>query len=143
MDTTSPNGITDLRTLLGSMTPEMSAASFVFVSLKHDKIPQTLQVEGMFHEKEGTTLICEEREALKYSLPYEGRYKRITLGVHSSLQAVGFLNVITSELTKAGISCNVISAYYHDHIFVLESDADRALMALKNLSANNLGEPDQ
>jgi hypothetical protein len=54
----------------------------------------------------------------------------ITLMVHSSLEAVGFLAVITERLAAAGISVNAISAYYHDHIFV---PVDKAFQAMKIL----------
>lgn len=135
------NGITNLQTLIGLMSPELSDESFVFVSLEPDNVPKELRAEGTFREKEGITIICEESEALKYSFAYEVRYKRISLGVHSSLDAVGFLSAIASELTKAEISCNVISAYYHDHIFVPELAAVRALAVLKNLIENNPDKP--
>ena len=130
------NGITDFKTLIESMSPEISEESFVFFSVEADKIPQELRAEGIFREKEGITIICEENEALKHSFPCEERYKRISLGVHSSLQAVGFLHAIISELTDEEISCNVISAYYHDHIFVPEPTADKALLVLSNLAEN-------
>lgn len=128
-------GATDLSTLLKTMSPELSDESFVFVSLDPDKVPQGLQAEGSFREAEGLTLICELNEARKHSLCYQGTYRRITLQVHSSLEAVGFLSHIARELTAASISCNVVSAYYHDHLFVLESAADKALQVLRNLSA--------
>jgi hypothetical protein len=37
-------------------------------------------------------------------------------------------------LTRAGISCNVVAAYYHDHIFVPCKDAERALEVLQSLT---------
>ncbi len=130
-------GATDLSTLLKTMSPELSDESFVFVSLDPAKVPKDLQVEGSFREAEGTTLICELNEARKHSLCYQGTYRRITLRVHSPLEAVGFLSRIARELTAANISCNVVSGYYHDHLFVLESAADKALQALRKLSAHS------
>jgi hypothetical protein len=46
----------------------------------------------------------------------------ITLSVHSSLEAIGFLAVITTKLAENGISVNAISAYYHDHLFLQPSN---------------------
>ena len=53
----------------------------------------------------------------------------------SSLDAVGFLAVITSALAKAGIGVNPVSAYFHDHLFVAEADAEEALAVLQGLAA--------
>jgi hypothetical protein len=49
------------------------------------------------------------------------------LTVHSSLEAVGFLAAITARLAETGISVNVVSAFYHDHLFVPHDRADEAL----------------
>jgi hypothetical protein len=37
-------------------------------------------------------------------------------------------------LGKAGISCNVIAGYHHDHLFVASADAERAVAALQQLA---------
>ena len=55
----------------------------------------------------------------------------ITLTVHSDLQAVGLTAAVAEVLTKASISCNVVAAAFHDHIFV---PADRAADALAELA---------
>ena len=80
-------------------------------------------------------MICPADEAVKHSLPCCDRFKRITLNVHSSLLAVGFLNAVSKVLAEAGISCNVISAYYHDHLFIPEYLAEKALSILEELAA--------
>ncbi|MEP0213290.1 MAG: ACT domain-containing protein, partial [Cellulophaga sp.] len=40
----------------------------------------------------------------------------------------------STELTKHNISCNVIAAYYHDHIFVDKNDTKKAISVLKELA---------
>jgi hypothetical protein len=47
---------------------------------------------------------------------------------------VGLTAAVSAALTREGISANVIAAYYHDHIFVPEADAERALDALRALT---------
>lgn len=131
------NGTEDLQTLLRTLSPELSRNVFVFVTLASEEIPADLVAECTFREKEGITVICEVSEADRHSFAYTGTYKRITLNVHSSLEAVGFLHAISGELTKAKISCNVVSAFYHDHLFVLESVADPALAVLRNISSSS------
>ncbi|MDG1438394.1 MAG: ACT domain-containing protein, partial [Emcibacteraceae bacterium] len=63
---------------------------------------------------------------------YEGIYKKITLNVHSSLEAVGLTAAFSNALTQAGISANVIAGYYHDHIFVPVNDVQKAMVALNS-----------
>ena len=53
---------------------------------------------------------------------------------HSSLEATGLTATFATALAKGNISCNVVAAYYHDHIFVAKKDAERAMEALKKLS---------
>jgi hypothetical protein len=55
--------------------------------------------------------------------------------VHSPLQAIGFLAAVSAALTEAGIPCNAVSAFYHDHIFVPADWASRALEVLSLLEA--------
>ena len=64
------------------------------------------------------------------NLPYDQVFKRITLNVHSSLAAVGFLARITEVLAAQGFSVNVVSAYYHDHLFIQSDQAKAALETL-------------
>jgi hypothetical protein len=60
----------------------------------------------------------------------------ITLNVHSALEAVGLTAAFATALGQAGISCNVIAGYYHDHLFVGQADAERAMHVLRDLAAN-------
>jgi hypothetical protein len=46
--------------------------------------------------------------------------KKVTLGVHSSLDAVGFMAAITTRLAKISIGVNPVSGFYHDHLYVSE-----------------------
>jgi hypothetical protein len=51
------------------------------------------------------------------------------------LAAVGLTAAVAAALTQENISCNVVAAYYHDHLFVNKADAERAMAALRALSA--------
>lgn len=55
--------------------------------------------------------------------------RRITLDVHSSLEAVG----LTAALADRGISCNVIAGVYRDHLFVPDDRAEEAVEAFHTL----------
>jgi len=56
------------------------------------------------------------------------------LMVHSSLAAVGLTAAFSTALASNGISCNVVAAYYHDHIFVDTRDLARAMDVLRGLA---------
>ncbi|MET3841242.1 ACT domain-containing protein [Bradyrhizobium sp. OAE829] len=132
------SGERDLATLLQNMKPEMHDGVFVFCSIPADKeIPATLRPVHLFREREGTTLVMRREEAASAGLPYQFASRLITLTVHSSLEAVGFLAAITGRLAEAGISVNAVSAYYHDHLFVPEHTADEALQLLQEISKPN------
>ena len=54
--------------------------------------------------------------------------------MHSSLQAVGLTAAVADALADAGIACNAVAAYYHDHLFVPLDRADEASDILRRLS---------
>ncbi len=69
-----------------------------------------------------------------------GTYTRITLKVHSSLEAVGLTAAVSSALAEAGLSANVIAGYYHDHLFLQSDSALPAMAALEALSRESVQE---
>ena len=128
-------GERNLAALLQNMKPEIHEGVFVFCSIPEGKeIPAALRPIHIFREREGTAFIVRREEAESAELPYQFASRLITLTVHSSLEAVGFLAAITGRLAEAGISVNAVSAYYHDHLFVPEHRADEALRILLSMS---------
>ena len=127
-------GSPNLRELLRGMVPRLADEECVFCTLPQEKMPQPLAPLCTFQEDEGTSLVCRRGEADQWGLSYDGTYRLITLTVQSSLAAVGFLATVSAELAEAGIACNAVSAFHHDHLFVPSRDAGRALALLKGLS---------
>ncbi|APD87726.1 ACT domain-containing protein [Alteromonas gracilis] len=127
---------TDLSVLLKNLNPVASSENYVFTTLPADKLSSTLVsvAKGMFQEREGTTLILPVTAAKQANLQFEGYYRCITCEVHSSLDAVGMTAAMSTALGNAGISANVVAAYYHDHIFVPAEKVDVALDVLTSLS---------
>ncbi|GFD76890.1 ACT domain-containing protein [Alteromonas marina] len=127
---------TDLSVLLKNLNPVASSENYVFTTLPADKLSSTLVsvAKGMFQECEGTTLILPVAAAKQANLQFEGYYRCITCEVHSSLEAVGMTAAMSTALGNAGISANVVAAYYHDHIFVPVEKVDVALDVLTSLS---------
>ncbi|MBN1302812.1 MAG: ACT domain-containing protein [Anaerolineales bacterium] len=131
------NGETNLGRLLVSMQPELVNGEYVFCTLPETTPPGAdLQPVGWFREAEGVTLILPRSSAEEAGLEFAFVSRMITLKVHSSLEAVGFLAVITERLARAGISVNAVSAYYHDHIFIPVDRAEETLELLKEITGN-------
>jgi uncharacterized protein len=126
--------ISNLQQLLQQMQPVLQPGNFVFVTLQQPKAQLFNAAVGIFKEVEGTTLILEQSVADTNGLKYDYVAAWITLTVHSSLAAVGLTAAVTNALAGAGISCNVVAAYYHDHLFVPATDAEKALNVLKALA---------
>jgi len=127
-------GETDLNKLLRGMKPTLNEGEFVFCTVKSLQRANMLSPLCMFQEQEAVTVILTRGQAEETSLPFSNTFAWITLTVHSSLEAVGLTTAVSKALTEANISCNVVAAYYHDHIFVPITDADRAMNVLENLS---------
>ena len=129
------SGVTGLDDLLASLEPALVEGRFVYASVPAAALAEHLSRGpiGPFREEEGITLIlpADAAEGLSASAPM----RTITLTVHSSLEAVGLTAAFATALTGQGISANVVAGYYHDHIFVPERDAERALETLRALSA--------
>ena len=56
--------------------------------------------------------------------------------MHSALDAVGLTAAFAAALAEHGISANVVSGYYHDHLLVPIDDVDLAVIALEDLAAS-------
>ena len=128
------SGETDLSELLASMQPVLAQETFVFLTQVDDKKAAALKPIMRFVENEGATLIASKSAADAEGLSYEFPCKKITLNVHSSLDAVGFLAAITTHLAKLNIGVNPVSGFFHDHLFVPEDRADDVISALKELT---------
>ncbi|MDR9865442.1 MULTISPECIES: ACT domain-containing protein [Pseudomonas] len=129
-------GETSLSTLLRSMSPQLNAGEYVFCTLRDGQLPSGLEIVGSFREQEGLTVILQRSQAEDAGFNFDYVAAWITLNVHSALQAVGLTAAFATALGKAGISCNVIAGYYHDHLFVGQADAERAMQVLRDLAAN-------
>jgi hypothetical protein len=84
-------------------------------------------------EDEGLTLVVTQAEADRLGLAYDYVAARITLRVHSDPAAVGMTAAFSRALADAGLSCNVVAGYFHDHLLVPWDRADEALRLLEGL----------
>jgi hypothetical protein len=121
------------------MAPHLSDGVYVFCTFSTGELPHGLKPICTFAESEGLTAIIEKKEAQQLGLPIALEMRMITLTVHSALEAVGFIAAVSGRLALEGIPCNVVSAYYHDHLFVPARFANRAMEVLASLSASGTG----
>lgn len=134
------SGETNLSKLLGSMRPQLQPDRYVFVSLPLDRsLPDGVPPLMMFGEKEGWTCIISEQAASRAGLASTFPCHMITLSVHSSLEAVGFLATVLPRLAAAGMGVNPVSGFYHDHLFVPADRAEDAIRILEELAQAHMG----
>jgi len=127
-------GEKDLAVLLKTMKPELNEGEFVFCTINDLSTIAIKDIVGFFREGEGITIVVKKEVADQLSLNYSFVFSWISLTVHSSLEAVGLTAAFSKALAAHSISCNVIAGYYHDHIFVAQHDAEKAMKALGELS---------
>jgi len=128
------SGEKDLNLLLKTMKPILNEGEYVFCTNIADRQVDMRDIICFFKEEEGVTIILKKEIADKLGLEYTFITNWITLTVHSSLEAVGLTAAFSKALSDENISCNVVAAYYHDHIFVDKKDAERAMDVLIKLS---------
>jgi hypothetical protein len=127
-------GQQNLDQLLQSMSPVVHSEVFVFCSFADGSVPHGMDAICTFREDKGLTAILPKSQASAFNIDFQFESTLITLSVHSSLFAVGFLARVCSTLAALDIPCNAVSGFYHDHLFVPSHRTDEAVAALKELS---------
>ncbi|CAL9334887.1 hypothetical protein SUDANB120_00146 [Streptomyces sp. enrichment culture] len=126
-------GEKDLRTLLASMSPQLNEGEYVFALAPAGEVPEGVRPVATVRE-EGLTLVLPRADADRLGLAYDYVAAWITLRVHSALDAVGLTAAFATALASAGLSCNVVAGFHHDHLFVPYDEAPRALAVLADLA---------
>lgn len=149
----SSKGIQDLGTILASLDPELCPHQWIFTKIAAPNEAEMSQLMvsvyalgvapiATFLEAEGLTLIVKKIDLSKLE-GMEGfefadtSFARITLLVHSSLDAVGLTALVSAKLTELNISANVVAGYYHDHFFVQSTRAAEAMDILRAIAAEH------
>lgn len=127
-------GEKNLEKLLKTMKPSHNDGDYVFCVVKDIDALNNSDVVMFFKEQEGFTVIVKKELADSLRLEYSFVASWITLTVHSSLEAVGLTAAFSKALSQEGISCNVVAASYHDHIFVSKKDTNMAMEILNRFA---------
>ena len=126
----------DLAAQLAHLSPRINVGEFVFITPKK-RLPPNVRPLAYFHEWEGESVVLRVEQAETIGLKYGATFAWITLDVLSALESVGLTAAVTGALAKAGIPCNVIAAFHHDHLFVPFADRNKALAVLRDLQENS------
>jgi len=127
-------GETDLALLIRTMQPRLVHGNFVYCCVKDRRELNQIEPIVTVVEPEGLTAVLRKRDAEILSLPYVFESRLISLMVNSDLSAIGFIAIISNALASAGIPCNAVSGYHHDHLLVPVDAGQRALEILKMLT---------
>lgn len=126
-------GTRNLAQLIAGMNPVLDPVQYVFANIAPGTALECAPLMRL-SEAEADTVILTIDDAEAINLPADRRFSRITLTIHSDLEAVGLTAAFATCLADKGISANVVAGYYHDHIFVPTDDAETAMHALQELA---------
>lgn len=123
-------GETDLDKMLATLRVERRPGVFAFVAVSAPAPDLAAAAHAMVIEGELTTLVLPVAVAAAAGLPTEPEMAWLSLTVQSSLEAVGLTAAFSKTLGEAGIPCNVLAGFHHDHILVPVDRAQDAVDAL-------------
>lgn len=126
-------GLIDLETMLSTLEPTIREGEFVYASVS-EQHAQELPSQVLIQENEGVTVVLRREAADAANVDYEFVAAWISLTVHSSLEAVGLTAAFAVALGEAGVGCNVLAGFHHDHILVPIKQASLALDTLRELA---------
>lgn len=136
------SGETDLAVILSTLEARCDGVEYGYATLPRDAmLPAGIEPVCTFLEDEGLTVVAPATVLDGAGIDQQTGWARLTLTIHTSLDAIGVTAVIAAALAQAGISANVVAAYYHDHVFVPWDRRGEAIAALENLRRSAEGTP--
>ena len=100
----------------GSIQPRLHPEPVVYAIVRPE-----FDATGAFAtvlEPEGLTVVVEQVDADDDGLLYDFVGAWITLDLVTKLDAVGVTSRVSAVLAEAGIACNVLAGFHHDHLVV-------------------------
>lgn len=115
---------------MSDLRPQLNEGRYVFTTVA-EGVPLGVAPVATVVEPEGLTLVLTEDDAQAAGLAYDYVAAWITLLVDSTLEEVGLTAAFSARLAAAGISCNVVAGFHHDHLFVPHDRAAEAIALLE------------
>jgi len=130
------SGQTDLRALLQSISVSVRPERYTVLTIRNDEQSPSLGhgVAAVIEESEGITVVATLDRARTEGWPEDFVAAWLTIDVHSSLEAVGLTAAFSRALGRAGIACNIIAAFHHDHILVPHDKSEAAVEVIEALA---------
>ena len=119
--------------MLAALRATREPGVYVYATVADAAAARALPARAIIEEREATTVVLRREHAIERGLFFDFECAWLTLSVHSALAAVGLTAAVSEALAEAGIPCNVLAGFHHDHILVPEDDVERALAAIDEL----------
>lgn len=136
----APTGETDLTTILNSLTVGRRPGEYHVVTIsgaEAEGLRIGSGIEALIREPEAfgetVTVVCDADTIEHHGWSSAFAAAWLTIEVQTSLEAVGLMAVLANTLAAAGIPCNVLAGFHHDHILVPVAQADRAVACLESI----------
>jgi hypothetical protein len=120
----APEPLADLAEIFAALT--VSRRDGVFVMCTVDDLPDA-DLEAVLFEDEGITIVLPLTQAEELRLTWGFEAAWLTIDVLTALDGVGLTAAVSQALADAGIACNVLAGFHHDHILVPVDAADQAM----------------
>lgn len=130
-------GETDLEKMLATLDVERRPGVFTFVAVADPDRALAEVAHATVREGDTTTLVLTVDDARRAGLDVVTEMAWLSLTVQSSLDAVGLTAAVSQVLGDAGVACNVLAGYHHDHLLVPAEQAASAITALRSLRRMN------
>lgn len=121
--------------LLANLNPTLSPDPWIFAAIAEAApgLSEDHSIFALIREDEGLT-------AIRPATPDDARgnrplFARITLQVHSDLEAVGLTAAVSGALAAQNLCANIVAGLNHDHLFVPYQRGEEALLCLRKISA--------
>lgn len=123
-------GETDLAAMLATLAVRRRPGVFTYIAVQVPTPGLIAAAHAVIKEGALTTIVLPVDAAERAGQLATTKLAWLTLTVQSSLDAVGLTAAVSARLTEAGIPCNVLAAYHHDHLLVPVELVDAAIAAL-------------
>jgi hypothetical protein len=118
--------------MVARMDPVRRDGAWVFATIEPDRADLVGRALATMREREGLSAILPAEFAPEAEGP---RMAWIELRVNSALDGVGLTAAASGALAAQAIAYNVVAGHHHDHLFVPEAMADRAVELLRARAA--------
>ncbi|WP_025770611.1 ACT domain-containing protein [Thioalkalivibrio sp. HK1] len=126
--------VRDLDSMIAHLSVSVRTGKYTVVSLDAGTAPSIGDgVEAVVHERQGDTVVATTQRAEREGWIGDFIASWLTIDVHSALDSVGLTAAISTALAEENIPCNVLAAFYHDHLLIPAQCEERAVAILDGL----------